>query len=86
MTTKADKSLRSFREAKSLTIRELAGLTGLARSTLGDIETGKRIVNVVEAKAIAKELGCRATAVADASEAAAAAYRAAHPAKEKKAG
>lgn len=50
------KRVRELRKARQLTQQELAELTGLSRSYIGEIEIGKRNVSLKNIEIIAKAL------------------------------
>jgi transcriptional regulator with XRE-family HTH domain len=54
-----DLRLREIREAKGLTVEQLADAVGMSKSYLSEIETGKKTVNARRIEAFAKVLGCR---------------------------
>ena len=53
--------LRAARQAKGLTLQELAGSTGLETSRLSNYEQGTRFMNPDAAKRLARMLGVRAS-------------------------
>lgn len=49
--------LRSFREAHALTLRDVAGLSGISAGTLSKVETGKAQLAPLTKVRLAKALG-----------------------------
>ena len=53
-----DNRIRAFREAKGLSLDQLASLTGTSNQQISNLETGKRRLTVDWLRALSKALGC----------------------------
>ena len=53
-----DNRIRAFREAKGLSLDQLASLAGTSNQQISNLETGKRRLTVDWLRALSKALGC----------------------------
>lgn len=60
--------IKNLRKAAGLTQSDLAGMAGLSRSQLSEIETGAKTVNMRRLEAIAKALGVTVPDLMDSQE------------------
>ncbi|WP_448479867.1 helix-turn-helix domain-containing protein [Pseudoxanthomonas mexicana] len=60
-----DNRIRAFREAKGLSLDQLASLAGTSNQQISNLETGKRRLTVDWLEALGKALGCHPWSLID---------------------